>query len=128
MGKGAAASKSREKTKPITWAKKTRGSSSLPPSLRGTPVMSPGVVVSPTAVGHHGTRGEWSRWRHNKSVGGGDGGEGGAKGGGGLMTFIGGGADVDASGDDKGVHQHKKDYKKVSFTVAMVGRGPISRE
>lgn len=44
------------------------------------------------------------------------------------MTFIGGGADDNTSGDDKGVHQHKKDFKKVSFNVAMVGRGPISRE
>ena len=94
--------------------------------------MSPAVsavVVSPTALGGHHTRGEYHRWRHSKSGagGGGDGGGGGGEASkGGLMSFMlmSGGADDSTSGDDKGVHQHlKKEVKKVSFNVAMVRSG-----
>ena len=104
--------------------------------LWGHNTMSPAVsavVVSPTALGSHHTRGEYHRWRHSKSgAGGGDGGGGEASkssSGGGLMSFMmmSSGAN---SGDDKGVHQHhlKKDAKKVSFNVAMVRSGGGERE
>jgi hypothetical protein len=39
-----------------------------------------------------------------------------------MMAFIGGGSNDSSSGDDKGVHLHiKKDIKRASFNVALVG-------